>query len=237
MSDADDLLDEQKAYYRARAPEYDDWFLRKGRYDDGPEENRRWFAEADEVREALGAFDPRGRVLELACGTGWWTKELAARATELTAVDASAEVLELNRRRVGAAENVSYVCADIFAWEPDGTYDVVFFGFWLSHVPSTEIGRFWEKVRRALTPGGRVFFVDSLRSSTTVPWGEADRAGETDRVQRRSLSDGREYRVIKNRFDPERLRADLEAEGWRARIRTTGKFFLYGELGAAAERV
>jgi len=229
VSDADDLLQEQIAYYRARAPEYDDWFLRRGRYDDGPEENRRWFAEAEEVREALRAFGPTGRALELACGTGWWTEQLASLASQVTAVDASPEVLELNRRRTGDSGAVAYVCADIFAWEPDETYDVVFFGFWLSHVPSREAGRFWAKVRRALSPGGRVFFVDSLRSSTTVPWRESE-AEDDDRVQQRSLADGRDYRVIKNRFDPERLRAELEADGWEARVRTTGKFFLYGEL-------
>ena len=47
------LLAEQIAYYRARATEYDEWFLRLGRYDRGEEQNRQWFAEVEQAREAL----------------------------------------------------------------------------------------------------------------------------------------------------------------------------------------
>ena len=84
------LLREQIAYYRAR--EYDEWFLRQGRYDRGPELNRRWFDEVAEVRQALAAFNPTGHVLELACGTGLWTEPLLRQAARITAVDASPEV-------------------------------------------------------------------------------------------------------------------------------------------------
>ncbi len=64
------LLDEQLAYYRARSGEYDEWFLREGRYDRGPEQRAEWFKEVAEVEAALHAAGPRGNVLELACGTG-----------------------------------------------------------------------------------------------------------------------------------------------------------------------
>jgi len=77
-------------------------------------------------------------VLELACGTGLWMVELAHHATSVTAVDASPEVLEINRARLretGRENAVRYVEADLFGWRPDAAYDAVFFGFWLSHVP------------------------------------------------------------------------------------------------------
>ncbi|HEX6751512.1 MAG TPA: class I SAM-dependent methyltransferase, partial [Longimicrobium sp.] len=89
-----DLIEQQKEYYRARAGEYDEWFERTGRYDRGPDHRARWFAEVEEVRAALERFRPAGRVLELACGTGWWTEQLLRWADEVTAVDASDEVLE-----------------------------------------------------------------------------------------------------------------------------------------------
>src|SRR3954469_20073525 len=144
-----DLIEQQKDYYSARAGEYDEWFQREGRYDRGPEHRARWFAEVDEVRAALERFRPAGRVLELACGTGWWTEQLVRFADSVTAVDASDEVLGLNRLRVGDAK-VRRERADIFAWRPDAAYDVVFFSFWLSHVPPERFDGFWARVREAL---------------------------------------------------------------------------------------
>src|SRR4051794_17192116 len=115
------LIEEQQRYYRERAPEYDDWWLRRGRYDAGPEVNQRWFDDVAEVESRLAAFDPRGDVLELAAGTGFWTRHLVGSANSLTAVDGSPETLELNRAR--SKGEVEYVVADIFAWEPPRRYD------------------------------------------------------------------------------------------------------------------
>ena len=133
-----ELLQGQLAYYRACADEYDDWFLRRGRHDRGPEWNRRWFFELEDIRQELGHFGPTGRVLELACGTGLGTVELARHATSVTSVEASTEVLEINRARLreaGREPSVRYLEADLFGWRPDAAYDAVFTGFWISHVP------------------------------------------------------------------------------------------------------
>ena len=119
MSD-DDLLEEQRAFYRARAPEYDDWWQREGRYDRGESHSREWRRQVARVDEALASFNATGNVLELAGGTGWWTQRLARTADRLAVVDASPETLEFNRRRVASAD-VDYVVADIFDWRPDRT--------------------------------------------------------------------------------------------------------------------
>ena len=226
----EDRLDEQLAYYRARAGEYDEWFLRQGRYDRGPGWNRRWFSELVQVRTELDQFRPTGEVLELACGTGLWTVELARHAEGITAVDASPEVLEINRSRLkesGLRTPVSYVLADLFGWRPDGAYDVVFFGFWLSHVPPRRFAAFWEFVRSALRPGGRVFFVDSL--ATETPY-EKRRLGRDPRgyTTVRQLNDGREFRIFKVFYDPEVLEARLSGMGWRFSVRRTENHLLYG---------
>src|SRR4051812_16631107 len=112
-----DVLRQQLDYYRARAGEYDDWFLRRGRYDRGPEANARWFAEVEVAAAALDSFMPKGEVLELACGTGLWTVRLLPHAARVTAVDAAVEVLALNASRV-ESPTIHYVVADLFAWEP-----------------------------------------------------------------------------------------------------------------------
>ncbi|HSU15390.1 class I SAM-dependent methyltransferase [Longimicrobium sp.] len=205
----DDLIEQQKDYYRARAGEYDEWFLREGRYDRGPGHRARWLAEVDELRAALERFRPAGRVLELACGTGWWTEQLVRFADRVTAVDASDEVLELNRRRVGDAK-VRRERADIFAWRPDAAYDAVFFSFWLSHVPPERFESFWAMVRGALAPGGRVFFIDSLRTELSTAT-DHQLSGEDDVVLERKLNDGRRFHIYKVFYDPADLQAKLEA--------------------------
>jgi demethylmenaquinone methyltransferase/2-methoxy-6-polyprenyl-1,4-benzoquinol methylase len=227
----DDLIEQQKAYYRVRAGEYDEWFLRQGRYDHGSAFRARWEAEVGEVRRALARFHPTGRVLELACGTGWWTEALAAWAEQLTAVDASAEVLALNAERVPDPK-VRRVQADLFAWTPDGGYDAVFFSFWLSHVPPERFEAFWAMVRGALNPGGRVFFVDSLRTELSTA---ADHVlpGEDDIIAERRLNDGSRYSIYKIFYDPADLQARLEALGWRAVVTSTESFFLHGQAEPA----
>lgn len=227
------LLREQADYYRARAGEYDEWWERRGRYDHGPGWNARWRAEVQAARDALARFRPAGEVLELACGTGWWTAELARHADRVTALDASPETLDLNRARVQDAR-VRHVQADIFSWRPDRRYDAVFFSFWLSHVPPERFGAFWDTVRAALRPGGRVFFLDSLRAETST---SADQrlpeAGGTVAV--RTLGDGRSFRIVKVFYDPAELRARLYGLGWEVEVATTGEYFLVGSGAPAGE--
>jgi demethylmenaquinone methyltransferase/2-methoxy-6-polyprenyl-1,4-benzoquinol methylase len=219
-----EILTEQQTYYRERASEYDDFVLRRGKYDEGADENRRWFAEVDEVKAALAAFDPAGDVLELAAGTGWWTPQLVPYADHVTALDGSPEVLEINRQRVPAGAPVEYVVGDIFRWAPDRLFDVVFFGFWLSHVPPPLFEEFWGRVRSFLKPDGRVFFVDSLQPATA-----AMRANPHEsEISVRRLNDGREYRIVKIFYEPDDLQQRLRALGWDAHVRSTGTFFVYG---------
>ena len=226
MSDTDQVLvDEQIRYYRNRAPEYDDWYYRRGRYDYGPEHTRSWQQEIALVRKTLDGLKPSGRTLELACGTGLWTQQLARYAGRLTAVDASPEVLALNRARVRSAA-VCYRQCDIFGWEPDETYDFVFFGFWLSHVPPSRFAAFWDLLRAALAPGGTVFFVDNRFHPASSARNDAvDPQGVT---QRRELNDGRAFEIVKVFYEPEGLAARLEPLGWRGHFRTTANFFIYG---------
>jgi demethylmenaquinone methyltransferase/2-methoxy-6-polyprenyl-1,4-benzoquinol methylase len=218
----EDLLDEQIAYYRARAPEYDDWWFKRGRFQRPPEVRRRWAADVALLEDAVDAFDPQGSVLELAAGTGLWTRRLARSATSVTALDASPEVLALNRERVaGDGAPVEYVVADLFAWEPPRRYDVAFFSFWISHVPPARFDDFWSLVDRALVPDGRAFLIDNAPS---VDWYDGDGG-----VTRRELGDGRTYDIVKVYWSPTDLRDRLARIGWRAELRR-GEFFLYGSV-------
>jgi SAM-dependent methyltransferase len=222
------VLQEQQAYYQARASEYDQWWLRQGRYDRGPELKAQWLAEAAAVKAALHDFRPAGRVLELACGTGIWTEQLSRYPDGLTAIDASAEMLRINAARVGSP-GVRYVEADLFRWRPeaDERYDTVFFGFWLSHVPPQCFAQFWELVQSCLAPGGRVFFVDSRHQETSTAVDHILPEPSATVLQRR-LNDGREFRIYKIFYDPAALRGELQELGWNFDIRQTGHYFIYG---------
>lgn len=223
----DPLLQQQIDYYRARAGEYDEWFLRQGRYDRGAEANRQWFAEVTQVADALDAFAPKGDVLELACGTGLWTQRLLYHARHVTAVDASPEVLAINRQRAGQDGRVEYLLADLFSWQPPRRYDVVFFSFWLSHVPPERFDAFWELVHAALAPGGRVFFLDSLYNETSTARDHQLEGDDATSVTRR-LNDGSTYRIVKVFYQPSELQERLTPLSWTIGVQTTSSHFLYG---------
>ena len=228
------VLEDQIAYYRARAPEYDAWWFRTGRFDRGAENNAAWHADVENVVGAvIGCIERRrpATVLELACGTGLFTRWLAPRVASITAVDASPEVIAINRARVGAA-HVRYVEADLFSFEPVATYDCVFMSFWLSHVPHARFDAFWQMVRRAIAPGGFAYVVDSAHDPTShaVDHPVADRhAG----IVTRRLDDGREFSIVKVFWEPAALAARLRDCGFDADIAATKRYFIYGPVSAS----
>jgi demethylmenaquinone methyltransferase/2-methoxy-6-polyprenyl-1,4-benzoquinol methylase len=123
------------------------------------------------------------------------------------------------------------VTADVFAWVPDRQYDAVFFGFWLSHVPPAMFEDFWSLVRACVRPEGPVAFVD-----------EDDRAAGHDDARlvggvpaaRRTLSDGRQFDIVKLFWDPAALEQRLRELHWDVEIRRVGETFMYGASRRAA---
>ena len=216
-----ELLDEQIRYYRARAAEYD--------ATSSPEGDP-FAVDAERMRSALRSLEPHGRILELAAGTGQWTGLLAAAATELTAIDASPEMLRLNATRT-ADPRVRYEVADIFSLRPDASWDVVFFGFWLSHVPPASFDGFWELVAGLVAPGGRAMFVDEGRHRH---WKE-DWLDRSRGLVRRRLRSGDAYRAVKVLWDAQDLAARLSDMGWDTRIEALGPFY-WGVAAPSAAR-
>ena len=212
--DLDRLLDEQLAYYRARAPEY----VETAFPDLGDETLEAAWREMGQV---LDDFAPTGDVLELACGPGTWTPQLLRHARTLTAVDGSPEMLRLAAGKV-PAESVRFIEADLFRWRPDRRYDVVFFGFWLSHVPLELFEEFWSLVAGCLAPDGRVLFVDdAFRTPDELI------EGERSSVIRRHLSDGTPYLAVKVPHTADDLEQRVTDLGWEIRVRRSafGPFF------------
>jgi len=219
------ILQEQIAYYKARAAEYDEWFYRTGRYDYGDELNAQWFADVAVVRSALRSIGPIESALELACGTGIWTQELAKQADHVTVVDAVEEVLNITRSKLPDA-NLTTIQADLFAWEPDQQYDLVFFGFWLSHVPPDKLDGFLGMVRRALKPNGHVFMVDSRRTEN-IEAKDRHLPKPEDIHHVRKLNDGREFNIYKIFYQPDELAAHFARHGISVNASFADMFFVY----------
>jgi len=211
----DRLLDEQLAYYRALAADY----LNQGLDLPG----------GGEMTEALDAFQPTGSVLELACGPGVWTGQLLRYAAHVTAVDASPEMLAIAEARVGR-ERVRFIQADLFTWKPDRRYDVVFIGFWLSHVPAERFESFWSVVADCLKPDGRVFFADdAYRTPDELV------EGPSSSTIRRQIPDGTAYRLVKVPHQPADLERRLRQLGWDIKVTTTAGPFYWG-AGSQGQR-
>ncbi len=213
-----DLVAEQKRYYAERAPEYDDWWYRRGRYELEPDALARWRDDAAEAEAAVEALAPLGAVLELAAGTGIWTRKLIRLADRVVAVDANAETLALN------TSDAELVEADVFELCLGERFELVFFSFWLSHVPEDRFDEFWKLVRTALVPDGRVFLVDSGAGDSAHTGTDQEGWEET-----RSLADGRTFRIVKRRWWPEELVDRVRSSGFELDLHETANgHFLYG---------
>ena len=140
---------------------------------------------------------------------------LLAKCERITAVDSSPERLAFSRARI-ADPRVEYIEADLFDFRPPAKYDLVFAGFWLSHVPPGRLESFWRMVAEALLPGGHVVMVDDgLRDALGS---EHFETGPDGSGARRQLPSGKMFSIVKVAYAPEELEALLSGLGWTARV-------------------
>jgi demethylmenaquinone methyltransferase/2-methoxy-6-polyprenyl-1,4-benzoquinol methylase len=205
----DHLIEEQIRYYRSRAAEYDATAYGS-------------LTSARARIERITSNLPRDtNTLELACGTGMWTEALAYRTGELTAIDASPEAIAIAKRR--CPDSVSFVCADILQWVPNRRYGLIFFAFWLSHVPTSRIPTFFRLLERALAPSGEVVFVDEQESHASKEKRTAD-----PEIVERALADGSVHRLVKVFVEPQKMVARLASLGWSCELSPDGPDWIVG---------
>ena len=211
-------------YYAARAPEYDDWYLRRGRYSHGPDADGQWAAELHQAASWLRTLPIGGEVVELAAGTGWWSVVLASMGW-LSIYDANDEPLAIARDRLTAAGLTAAIeVRDAWA-EPDRRVEALFMGFWLSHVPRNRLSAFLDICLRWLKPGGTLAFIDSRRDPES---GASNHPTPADDMSVRKVGD-REFSIPKVYYEPAELERSLAAVGFlNARVETTPRFFLVG---------
>jgi SAM-dependent methyltransferase len=191
-----------RRYYDQRAPEYEQIYV--------PRDRQHGFELGELSRQLRDAL--RGRsVLEVACGTGYWTACAAGVANAVTATDASLAMLTHAREKT-LPQNVTLLVGDAYdLGRVPGEFDAALAMFWLSHVPRARLRAFLDGLHARLQPGAVVFLADNV----DVPGvgGELlppDEGGDTYKLRR--LADGGRYRVLKNYYSEKELR-DLLAAG------------------------
>jgi len=185
-----------KDYYAARAKEYDNIYSKPERQDD-----------LRDVRAWLTSKLEGHTVLEIACGTGYWTQFYAPSAQRVVALDAADETLAVAAGRV--SPNVQLLLGDAFDIPAfDMSFDAAFAGFWWSHISRNDVVRFLRGLHGSLEPGAKIIFLDNrFVPGSSTPIAEQDAAGNT--YQRRALQDGSTHRVLKNFPTREQLLADI----------------------------
>lgn len=189
---------EMDQYYDQRAKEYEAVYRR-----DDPIRQK----ELIEMELAVGEAMRGRRVLEIACGTGYWTERAVKTATHITAVEAAPKTLEIARAKMLPQDKVNFQLGDAYKLDAIGSgFDAGLEMFWFSHVPKARIEEFLWGFHAALEKGSTVFMAENMLQEGIG--GELIRKpGIEDTFKRRTLADGSVHEVLKNYYD----RSELEA--------------------------
>ena len=191
-----------EAYYAQRAAEYEAIYAKPERQ-----------ADLARMREDIPSLFKNERVLEIACGTGYWTPLIAAQAQSVLALDYNEETLAIARTKKYPKANVRFERADAYAlpgWKEK--LSAAYAGFWWSHVPLGRIDSFLAHLHSRLASGARVAFMDNTQvEGSSTPISRRDAEGNT--YQSRRLGDGSSHEVLKNFPSAQELRERLGRHG------------------------
>jgi demethylmenaquinone methyltransferase/2-methoxy-6-polyprenyl-1,4-benzoquinol methylase len=176
-----------QAYYAARAREYERIYAKPERQ-----------ADLRKLETLIPEhFAGRG-VLEIACGTGYWTQHIARTARSILATDLTEETLEVARTKNLPESKVRFATADAYNLPAEkGPFEGAYAGFWWSHMRRAECRAFVSSLSRCLAPGAVVVLMDNqFVAGSSTPISRTD--GEGNTWQERKLDDGSTHEVLKN---------------------------------------
>jgi ubiquinone/menaquinone biosynthesis C-methylase UbiE len=232
------VLSEQQQYYNNRAKEYDQWWERKGQYNQGEEKNKLFFTDREQL-ESEFLYDlqfrltPNTKVLELACGTGNFTRLLVSsfnhQDQHLHLVDGSQEMLDICLNKISNNSHVKSVeKRDLLCGEPlssHSEFDIVFTSFFLSHIPPDLLQGFLANIKKILKKNGTLIVLDSgpNKSLSSKHTYELNPAYEHDKqtIIKRHLENGTVYNIVKVIYEPNNLDNELHSAGLKGKTRVT----------------
>jgi ubiquinone/menaquinone biosynthesis C-methylase UbiE len=195
-------VEEMADYYARRASEHDEVYEKPERQKD-----------LAVLREYLGQAFANRDVLEVACGTGYWTRYLCRSARSVLALDINEEVLEIARRRTYVGCPVRIVQADAYDLSrQEPAADAALLAFWWSHLPLQRLDPFLSSLKFALRPRADVLVLDNrFVAGSSTEFSRRDAWGNT--YQLRRLKDGNAYEVLKNFPDRRAFMRQIRSHG------------------------
>jgi ubiquinone/menaquinone biosynthesis C-methylase UbiE len=215
MNEATSLPFSLQTYYAQRAPEYDAVYAKPERQ-----------ADLRAIEQWLPHRLAQKDVLEIACGTAYWTQFIAAQARSVLGLDAVEDTLDIARQRVHAP-HVRFLTADAYALPSlADSFNAAFAGFWFSHVPKQKRTAFLKNLHEALAPGATVVLLDNLYvAGSNIPISDSDENGNTFQI--RTLHDGTAHRIIKNFLTEDELHGLIDGSGQDASFTTWDYFWAF----------
>jgi len=199
-------------YYADRAREYERIYERPERQPD-----------LTRILDRLTTLFAGCKVIDVACGTGYFTRHAARHAVSVTGIDANEETLALARAK--GITNATFIAGDAYALPmPEQPFDGALTSFWWSHIPKARIDAFLTGLNRVLRPGARVFIADNrFVEGNSTPISRTDQSGDTYQV--RELETGARFEVLKNFPSQDELSAYGERYGTDVKIEWLSYFW------------
>ena len=188
------MKSELEIYYSRRAYEYERIYEKPERQDD-----------LTSLRRLVKDFFKDKSVLEIACGTGYWTEIISDSANSMVAIDSSIEVIDIARSKSYKKDNVKFINDDALSLSKiKNSFDSAFCGFWLSHLKKKNLEPFILNFHKKLKDDSVVVMIDNNYVEGSTPINRKDK--EENSYQLRALEDGSEYKVLKNFYSEDDLK-------------------------------
>ncbi|OCT16466.1 hypothetical protein A8709_01405 [Paenibacillus pectinilyticus] len=205
-----------QAYYGARAEEYERIYHR---------EDAEYQQELALLSDIIKRQVDGRRVLEIACGTGYWSQIAAEAATQLVGVDIRPEVLHIAESKPWPKGNATFIEGDAYELpEIGGEFDYGLANFWFSHIPRNRIDSFLQGFHERLGSGAQVFIADNVyvpgRGGELITLEDSE-----DTYKRRELADGSKHEILKNYFSYDELTDIFKPISQHLRIFVGGSFW------------
>ncbi len=194
-------LEKQNEYYSKRASEYEQIYFR---------DNKERRKEIDNEVVRLKSLAQDKSIIELACGTGYWTTRVSETASQIIASDYSNDMLEEAQKKTYHCP-VQFLQADLH--EPPfekASCDLLLLGFWFSHEPCQDYEKLFETLLSLLKPNGKIWMIDNNPPAEGDAYQTTGQDKYGNNYKQRFLDDKTEYSILKNYFREESLRKILE---------------------------